>query len=207
MPVTRSVTLLDTDVILDLPGPGNNQAFGHCTVDLATFNGGSVLGRDREFTWFQASVALSYLGRPQLRLGRDVQLRSARLSGDLRHPAANQMRELLQDIGPDRRGSGPMNNCHGVEHDASSGPLLDHDVPVMALPWMAQSYWYVPGVVKVKVYVIPLPVKMSLLVKLGAPWGQHAVRLATRPGPGPGDRRCPRRRCRPPGSGCRCGRS
>jgi hypothetical protein len=41
-------------------------------------------------------------------------------------------------------------------------------VPVMASPWTAQSYWYVPGVVNVKVYVLPLPVKMSLLVNVGA---------------------------------------
>ena len=32
-------TLLDTDVVLDLPGPGNNHAWGHCTVDLVTFDG------------------------------------------------------------------------------------------------------------------------------------------------------------------------
>ena len=42
-------------------------------------------------------------------------------------------------------------------------------LPVMALPWMAQSYWYVPGVVNMKVYVISLPVLVSLLVKLGSP--------------------------------------
>jgi hypothetical protein len=39
--------MLDTDVILDTPGPGNNKAYGHCTVDvttglgLCTFSGGT----------------------------------------------------------------------------------------------------------------------------------------------------------------------
>ena len=48
---------LDTDVVLDTPGPGNNKAFGHCALDLATglglctFSGGT--GR---FTWFDARV-------------------------------------------------------------------------------------------------------------------------------------------------------
>lgn len=58
-------TSLDTDVILDLPGPGDNQAFGHCTVDLVTFNGGCEFsGGTGKFTWFHASVVLSSLGGP-----------------------------------------------------------------------------------------------------------------------------------------------
>jgi hypothetical protein len=57
--------LLDTDVVLDLPGPGNNTAFGHCTLDLATVVGGCVFSAGtRKFTWFHASVALSYVGGP-----------------------------------------------------------------------------------------------------------------------------------------------
>jgi hypothetical protein len=57
--------LLDTDVVLDLPGPGSNRAYGHCTVDLATIVGGCVFsGGTGKFTWFHASVALSYLGGP-----------------------------------------------------------------------------------------------------------------------------------------------
>jgi len=38
---------LDSDIIVDVPGPGNNKAFGHCTLDLATglglctFSGGT----------------------------------------------------------------------------------------------------------------------------------------------------------------------
>jgi hypothetical protein len=58
-------TLVDTDVVLNPPGPGNNTASGHCTIDLAmgtgecTFSGGTG-----KFTWFQASVAVSPLGGP-----------------------------------------------------------------------------------------------------------------------------------------------
>jgi hypothetical protein len=52
--------LLDSDVRLDLPGPGNNAAFGHCTVDLTTIVGGCEFsGGTGKFTWFQASVDLS----------------------------------------------------------------------------------------------------------------------------------------------------
>jgi hypothetical protein len=54
---------LDSDVVLDLPGPGNNAAFGHCTltasVSRCTFSGGTG-----EFTHFHATVAVSYLGGP-----------------------------------------------------------------------------------------------------------------------------------------------
>jgi hypothetical protein len=58
-------TLLDTDVVLDLPGPGNNAAFGHCTLDLATGLGGCEFsGGTGKFTWFHASVAVTPLGGP-----------------------------------------------------------------------------------------------------------------------------------------------
>jgi hypothetical protein len=54
---------LDSDVVLDPPGPGNNTAFGHCTLSAAlsrcTFSGGTG-----KFTWFNASVEVSYLGGP-----------------------------------------------------------------------------------------------------------------------------------------------
>jgi len=52
--------LLDSDVVLDPPGPGNNKAFGHCHLNLATgiglctFSGGTG-----EFTHFDASVDVS----------------------------------------------------------------------------------------------------------------------------------------------------
>jgi hypothetical protein len=57
--------LLDTDVVLDPPGPGNNAAFGHCALSLetgvgvCTFSGGTG-----QFTHFHARVAVSYLGGP-----------------------------------------------------------------------------------------------------------------------------------------------
>jgi hypothetical protein len=52
----------NSDVVLDLPGPGNNQAFGHCTVaetglGVCTFSGGTG-----KFRHFEAEVAVSYLG-------------------------------------------------------------------------------------------------------------------------------------------------
>ena len=53
-------TLLESDVVLDLPGPGNNAAFGHCRLDFATglglctFSGGTG-----KFTWFEASARVS----------------------------------------------------------------------------------------------------------------------------------------------------
>jgi hypothetical protein len=57
--------LLDTDVVLDPPGPGNNTAFGHCALNLetgvgvCTFSGGTG-----KFTHFQANVAVSNVGGP-----------------------------------------------------------------------------------------------------------------------------------------------
>ena len=58
-------TSLDSDVVLDTPGPGNNTAFGHCALDFATglglctFSGGTG-----KFSWFDASAHVSYLGGP-----------------------------------------------------------------------------------------------------------------------------------------------
>ena len=55
--------LVDSDVVLDLPGPGNNAAFGHCKVNLATIVGGCVFsGGTGKFQWFHAEVGLSYVG-------------------------------------------------------------------------------------------------------------------------------------------------
>ena len=54
---------LNSDVTLDLPGRGNNKAFGHCALDFATgiglctFSGGTG-----KFTHFQAMAHVSYLG-------------------------------------------------------------------------------------------------------------------------------------------------
>jgi hypothetical protein len=46
-------------VILDPPGPGNNKAYGSCSlaVGVCTFSGGTG-----KFTHFSASVDVSYLG-------------------------------------------------------------------------------------------------------------------------------------------------
>jgi hypothetical protein len=56
---------LDTDVILNPPGPGNNVAFGHCTLSLVTGVGAcSLSGGTGRFTWFRADVDVSPLGWP-----------------------------------------------------------------------------------------------------------------------------------------------
>jgi len=49
-------TPVGSDVILDLPGPGNNKAFGHCSLALGvcTFEGGTG-----KFTLFRADVVVS----------------------------------------------------------------------------------------------------------------------------------------------------
>ena len=58
-------TTLDTDIVLDLPGPGNNKAFGHCFLVLATGLGECTLtGGTGKFTWFEARADVSYLGGP-----------------------------------------------------------------------------------------------------------------------------------------------
>ena len=52
--------VLDSSVFLDPPGPGNNKAFGHCRLDLATgvglctFSGGTG-----KFTWFHGIADVS----------------------------------------------------------------------------------------------------------------------------------------------------
>ena len=63
---------LDSDVVLDPPGPGNNIAFGHCHLNLVTgiglctFSGGTG-----KFTHFDASVErVAAYGRSQLALGQ-----------------------------------------------------------------------------------------------------------------------------------------
>ncbi len=56
-------SILDTNIVLDPPGPGNNMAYGHVTLNLGTgtglvtFSGGTGV-----FTWFHASAGVSYLG-------------------------------------------------------------------------------------------------------------------------------------------------
>ena len=54
---------LDSDVVIDLPGPGNNTAFGHCQVNLATGLGTCTFsGGTGKFTHFRGSVNGSFLG-------------------------------------------------------------------------------------------------------------------------------------------------
>jgi hypothetical protein len=53
---------LASDVVLDPPGPGNNEAYGRCELDEdlngeCTFDGGTG-----KFTHFQASFTVTYLG-------------------------------------------------------------------------------------------------------------------------------------------------
>jgi hypothetical protein len=63
--IASGATLLDSDVTLDPPGPGNNKAFGHCRLDLVarvglcTFSGGTGT-----FSHFSASAPVSFLGAP-----------------------------------------------------------------------------------------------------------------------------------------------
>jgi hypothetical protein len=53
-------TTKGSDVVLDLPGAGNNAAYGHCALDLSsnrglcTFSGGTG-----KFKWFNANLIVS----------------------------------------------------------------------------------------------------------------------------------------------------
>ena len=71
---------LNSDVILDLPGPGNNTAFGHCVLDFATGPGcaRSQAGQGSSHTSRRGGRLLPR--RAQLGLGRTVQPQSARLN-------------------------------------------------------------------------------------------------------------------------------
>ena len=61
-----SPTTVDSDVVLAPPGPGNNAAFGHCTLDRVTRLGRCTFsGGTGAFTGFNATVDVSSpLGRP-----------------------------------------------------------------------------------------------------------------------------------------------
>ena len=53
---------LDTDIVLDLPGPGNNKAFGHCILNLVTSLGRCTLsGGTGKFTHIQLSANVTQL--------------------------------------------------------------------------------------------------------------------------------------------------
>jgi hypothetical protein len=61
---------LNTDVILDPPGPGNNTASGHCVINLAPVPPGTRVGActlsggTGKFTHLHASVNVTYIGGP-----------------------------------------------------------------------------------------------------------------------------------------------
>jgi len=56
-------TTLDTNIVLDPPGPGNNRAFGHVHLDLGTGSGlVTFSGGTGVFTWFHGSADVWYLG-------------------------------------------------------------------------------------------------------------------------------------------------
>ena len=58
-------TSLDTDIILDPPGPGNNKAFGHCRLDFVSLVGRCTFsGGTGKFKWFVAGVDVSHLAGP-----------------------------------------------------------------------------------------------------------------------------------------------
>jgi hypothetical protein len=53
-------TSLDSDIVLDAPGPGNNKAFGHCRVDFATARGVCTFsGGTGKFTSFRGTADVS----------------------------------------------------------------------------------------------------------------------------------------------------
>jgi hypothetical protein len=53
-------TSLDSDIVLDTPGPGNNKAFGHCRVDFATALGVCTFsGGTGKFTSFSGTARVS----------------------------------------------------------------------------------------------------------------------------------------------------
>jgi hypothetical protein len=53
----------DGPVVLDPPGPGNNTAAGHCTVNLAAGTGVCAYsGGTGKFTWFHADIDVTPLG-------------------------------------------------------------------------------------------------------------------------------------------------
>ena len=66
--VASGPAILDSDVTLDPPGPGNNAAFGHVVLALAagqgtvTFSGGTG-----KFTHFTGSVVVTRVGAPALK--------------------------------------------------------------------------------------------------------------------------------------------
>jgi hypothetical protein len=58
-------TVLNSDFVLDPPGPGHSVAFGHVVLDLASGQGViTISGGTGKFRWFHASIVVSRLVRP-----------------------------------------------------------------------------------------------------------------------------------------------
>jgi hypothetical protein len=56
-------TSLESDLVLDPPGPGNNTAAGHVVLNFATLSGVVTFsGGTGKFKWFHARVDVSHLG-------------------------------------------------------------------------------------------------------------------------------------------------
>jgi hypothetical protein len=55
-------TALDTDVILDPPGPGNNQAYGHVFLSFSTLTGRvTITGGTGKFSKLNVDVVVTHL--------------------------------------------------------------------------------------------------------------------------------------------------
>ena len=52
------LTPAGSDVVIDTPGPGNNSAFGNCSLAVGRC---SFWGGTGKFTWFHADVVVSFL--------------------------------------------------------------------------------------------------------------------------------------------------
>lgn len=66
--IASGATVLDSDVVLDPPGPGNNAAFGHVVLALAAGHGTVTLsGGTGKFTHFNATVDVSRVGARALK--------------------------------------------------------------------------------------------------------------------------------------------
>src|SRR6266550_3838068 len=66
--VASGPAILDSDVTLDPPGPGNNAAFGHVVLALAAGQGNVTFsGGTGKFTHFTGSVVVTRVGAPALK--------------------------------------------------------------------------------------------------------------------------------------------
>jgi hypothetical protein len=55
-------TSLDSDVVITMPGPGNNKIYGHCQLEVLTVLGECTFsGGSGKFTHFQGQAGVSFL--------------------------------------------------------------------------------------------------------------------------------------------------